>query len=95
MSSYVIRCPKSKFRKPTSVMIVCLRQDIGGKGAWATLWTVQPGDRILIVTYADQDEYCGMRRFSAKRGGAEAVDFLYTHELTGVEQMPATVRSLA
>ena len=95
MSRYVYMEPRApEYRKPTCIDD-CLPQARAlvrkehGRGA---LGPVKSGDRILVVTYADQDEYVREAVIQAfKELGAERVDFIYTHELTGVEQKPATV----
>lgn len=95
MSRYVYPLPVSpNYRKPTSVED-CLPQAralVKQEHGRAAMGPVKSGDRILIVTYADQDEFVRDAVIQAlKEAGAAAVDFIYTHELTGVVQKTATV----
>jgi hypothetical protein len=95
MAIYNYPTPRSpNFKKPKSVED-CLPQarlivkKVHGRAA---MGPVQKGDVILIVTYVDQDEYVKAAVIQAlKEEGAEKVDFMYTHELTGKEQEAATV----
>ena len=99
MAIYGYPAPKApKYNKPTSVedCLAHARQLIkiaSGEGSYGALrftqslyvlGPVNKGDRLLIVTYADQDKYVREAITQAyKEAGAEKVDFVYEHELLG------------
>ncbi len=76
------------YEKPTSVEDCLPRARLmakkqHGRGA---MGPVRKGDRLLIVTLPDQDEYVKEATIQALReAGAEKVDFIYEQELTGKE----------
>jgi hypothetical protein len=97
MPIYSYAAPRSPgYKKPTSVED-CLPQArllVEKEYGRAALGPVKKGDNILIVTYADQDEYVKEAVIQAlKEKGAERVDFMFTHELTGRKQETATVEA--
>ena len=76
------------YKKPTSVED-CLpqaRKFAKKEHGRAALGPVKPGDKLLIVTLPDQDEYVKEAITQAlKEEGAEKVDFVYEHEVIGKE----------
>ena len=94
MAAYSYPAPKApNYTKPNSVEDCITQARIFAKKVHgrAALGPVEKGDKILIVTYADQDEYIRDAMLQALiEEGAETVDFLFTHELTGKEQVAAT-----
>jgi hypothetical protein len=91
-----------KFKKPESIED-CLSQarrlvKISSGEVYGTarlsqnryvLGPVNRGDRILVITYPDQDKYVREALTQAlKEEGAEKVDFMFMHELTGEESSP-------
>jgi hypothetical protein len=77
-----------EYKKPSSVddclaQARLLAKKTIGRGA---LGPVKKGDNILIVTLADQDEYVkDAVTIAFKEEGAEKVDFIFEHELSGGE----------
>ncbi|MBW2028265.1 MAG: hypothetical protein JRJ31_04230, partial [Deltaproteobacteria bacterium] len=77
-----------KYQKPSTVD-ACLNQAmllVKKEHGRAAMGPVRKGDHILIVTLPDQDENVrGAVTQALLQEGAESVDFIYEHELTGME----------
>ncbi len=94
MAIYSYPTPRApQYKKPTSVEECLPQARLFAKKEFgrAALGPVKRGDNILIVTYADQDKYIKEAVIQAlEEEGAEKVDFLYTYELTGKDEITAT-----
>ncbi len=97
MTAYNYLAPRAPgYKKPTGVED-CLPQArllVKKTFGRAALGPVRKGDKILIVTFPDQDEYVKEAVIQAfKEEGADQVDFIFTHELVGQETKPATAEN--
>lgn len=75
-----------RYKKPTSVddCIPQARVLAEKEHGRAAMGPVKRGEKILIVTWADQDKYVKEAIIQAlEEKGAEKVDFVYEHELSG------------
>ncbi len=89
MTTYNYSAPQApSYKKPTSVEDCLPNARIFAKKQHGrtALGPVKRGDKILIVSYPDLDKYVKEAVTQAlEEEGAEKVDFVYEHELTGKE----------
>jgi hypothetical protein len=97
MARYNYPAPISpEYKKPTRVEDCLPQARTMAKKAHgrAALGPVKRADQILIVTYPDQDKYVKEAITQAlEEEGAEKVDFINEHELTGKESIARSVEN--
>jgi hypothetical protein len=85
-----------KYEKPKSIED-CLpqaRRFVKKEHGRAALGPVKKGERVLISTFPDQDEYVkGAVTQAFMEEGSEKVDFIYENELLGEEPRPLSVEN--
>lgn len=77
-----------RYKKPASVedCLLQARQLAKKQHGRASMGPIRKGDKLLIVTYFDQDRYVKEALTQAlKEEGADKVDFVYEHEIAGKE----------
>jgi hypothetical protein len=93
--SYPLPCAP-EYKKPTSVGDCLPQARAMAKKTFsrAALGPVKRGDQILIVTFPDQDEYVkGAIIQALEEEGAEKVDFVYEHEISGEKSIMGSVEN--
>ena len=95
MAIYMYPAPiRPEVKKPKSVedCLPVAKTLVKHQTGRAALGPVKKGDNTLIVTWADQDEYVKEAVSQAlKEEGAEKVDFIFVHDLTGEEPKATSV----
>jgi hypothetical protein len=85
-----------QYKKPTSIEECLPQARIMAKKTFgrAAFGPIKTGDKILIVTYPDQDKYVqGAIVQALKEEGAVKVDFINDHELSGQESISRSVEN--